>query len=116
MYYETITETPFYRVVDGVVKGQDGTLSTGYQLPYPAPTTNQNGKTYAVFGNLPGAVKPDNAIETKFLNVVDDTNPDPDPDPDPEPGEEAYTLTVTVEKPGFVTNTHTITDTLKPSQ
>lgn len=84
MYYETIEECLFYRVVGGVVKGDDGTLPKGYQLPYPADTIFQNNKTYKLFGALPGSVKPDNAIEENFLKVVDEVAP-PDP-PDPPAG------------------------------
>jgi len=68
---------PFNRVVDGVVKGADGTLPAGYELTYPpAGTTTQNNKNYTLTEDaLPGAVKPVNAIESRFLEVVDTTPP-----------------------------------------
>ena len=77
MQYETISEAPFYRVVDGVVKGEDGNLPKGYQLPYTENEIIQNNKTYTVFGALPGSVKPQNAVETRLLKVVDTTPPPP---------------------------------------
>lgn len=79
----TKSVTPFYRFVNGVVKGQDGTLSDGYELEYTTETVMQNGKQYTIIREpLPGAVKPENAIESKFLEVVRDSVPPVDPPAD----------------------------------
>jgi len=79
----TANDTLFYRVVSGIVKGDDGKLPAGFELPLSNETISQNGKDYTLFRNslsylAPyGAVKQDNVIESRFLELVDDTTPPP---------------------------------------
>ena len=75
----TNDNTLFYRLVDNVVKGDDGKLPAGFELPDSNEQITQSGKTYTVFRNslsyLPGAVKVDNAIESRFLETKPETPP-----------------------------------------